>query len=132
MTGRSRQKLIRFRMTAHHRAATIRRARDLRKQPTRSERILWEALRKMRLGAKFRRQQWIGPFIVDFYAPAARLAIEVDGPVHALNAECDRERQAVLESLGVRFVRVSADAVLMNLEGVLAAIAGGLKPPFPA
>ena len=110
----------------------MRRARELRKQPTRSEHILWEALRKNRLGTKFRRQQWIGPFIVDFYAPAAKLAVEVDGPHHVLQAEYDRERQAVLESLGVRFVRVTAEAVLNELEVVLAAIVRGLKPPFPA
>jgi very-short-patch-repair endonuclease len=58
-------------------------AREFRKQPTKSEHILWGALRGKKLdGLKFRRQQPIGTFIVDFYNSAYRLVVEVDGPIH--------------------------------------------------
>jgi very-short-patch-repair endonuclease len=59
---------------------TFERARELRRQMSLPEIVLWQALRKARLGGlRFRRQHPIGPYIVDFYCPAARLAIEVDG-----------------------------------------------------
>lgn len=95
-------------------------AREFRKQSTRSEAILWDALRGKKLaGVKFRRQQPIGPFVVDFFAPAYRLILEVDGPIHANQIQADRERQNLLESLGFKFIRVSADNVENNLEQVL-------------
>ncbi len=95
-------------------------AREFRKQPTKSEAILWEALRGKKLGGvKFRRQQPIGHFIVDFFAPAFRVIVEVDGLIHADQLRADQERQSLLEVLGFRFVRVSADDVENNLALVL-------------
>ncbi|MCS7179720.1 MAG: endonuclease domain-containing protein, partial [Anaerolineae bacterium] len=65
-------------------------ARQFRKHPTRSEEMLWEALRHKNLsGIKVRRQQPIGPFVVDFYVSSHRLVIEVDGGVHATQQEAD-------------------------------------------
>src|SRR5260370_33825496 len=59
---------------------TFRRARQLRQQMSLPEVVLWQALRKARFaGLRIRRQHPIGPYILDFYCPAARLAIEVDG-----------------------------------------------------
>ena len=61
-------------------------ARDFRKEPTEGERILWGALRGKKLdGIKFRRQQPVGYFVVDFYASAFRLVVEADGPIHEQN-----------------------------------------------
>lgn len=98
-------------------------ARQFRKSPTPSEALLWQALRSKKLdGVKFRRQQPIGPFVVDFYAPAHRLIVEIDGPVHAKQQEADRARQELLEMLGLRFVRVSSVQAETNLPAVLARI----------
>ena len=87
-------------------------AREMRRTPTPSEMILWEALRRRQLGVRFRRQHPLGGrYVVDFYCVAHRLVVEVDGAVHdsAEAAERDAARQAWLERMfGVRFVRVSA------------------------
>jgi very-short-patch-repair endonuclease len=95
-------------------------ARELRKNPTPTEAILWQAIRKRQLdGRKFRRQMAIGAFVVDFYCASERLAVEVDGAIHQTQQDADRERQKLIESLGIRFVRVSADEVEQNLHAVL-------------
>jgi putative DNA methylase len=95
-------------------------ARQLRKQETQSEEILWQALRGAKLeGRKFRRQQPIGCFVVDFFCAAERLIVEVDGAVHDSQQELDRERQMLLESLGLRFLRLSAHAVETDLSTCL-------------
>lgn len=68
------------------------RAKELRREMTAAEKILWGYLRANRLdGFHFRRQQVIAGFIVDFYCHPAGLAIELDGPVHANQVEYDRE-----------------------------------------
>ena len=100
--------------------ATAERARQLRRQMTPAEQILWQALRANRLGGlHFRRQQIIGGFIVDFYCHAARLVVEVDGPIHRQQVEADQERDQILTGHGLQVQRVSNDAVLQNLPGVL-------------
>ncbi len=114
-------------------------ARRFRKAPTPSETILWQALRGRQLdGRKFRRQQPIGPFVVDFYCPSERLVVEVDGPIHdrPAHAEDDRARQRLLEQLGVRFVRVPSALVEKNLPAALQQIRGAFgqhpHPPAPS
>ncbi len=108
-------------------------ARQFRKEPTQSEAILWDALRARQLkGVKFRRQHPIGPFIVDFYAPSERLIVEVDGPIHANQQNADQDRQQILESLGLRVIRLSAQEVELDLPGALAQIKAALAPHPPA
>jgi adenine-specific DNA-methyltransferase len=108
-------------------------AREFRKEPTKSEDILWQAIRGMKLnGVRFRRQQPIGCFVVDFFAPMQRLIVEVDGSIHEQKKQADLERQALLESLELRFVRVGAEEVEGNLEAVLRKIAGAFRPHPPA
>jgi very-short-patch-repair endonuclease len=98
-------------------------ARDFRKNPTRSEALLWQALRGKRLsGIKFRRQQPIGPFVVDFYAPALRLVIEIDGAIHQQQREVDQIRQYILESLDLKVLRFSAEQVENDIASVLSSI----------
>ena len=106
-------------------------ARDLRQRATASETLLWEALRGRKLGAKFRRQQPIGPFVVDFYCSEHRLVIEVDGAVHASQQEYDEERQDLLEQCGYRVLRLAADEVEQELSGSLERIRTALTPPLP-
>ena len=94
------------------------RARELRKNQTKAEGVLWNALRhRQRLGHKFRRQHVIDQFIVDFYCAEARLVIEVDGAVHEFTGERDQARQAQLEALGLRVTRFTNDEVMSNLDG---------------
>ncbi len=109
-------------------------ARQMRKEPTRSESLLWSALRNRRLASrKFRRQHPVGRFILDFYCQEERLAVEVDGPVHETKRQADGERQQILESMGIRFLRLSAALIESDLPAALAAIEEALSPgPSPA
>lgn len=91
-------------------------AREFRKEPTQSEDILWQALRGKKLdGIKFRRQQPIGYFVVDFYNSVYRLVVEVDGLIHESQQEADASRQQILEELGLNVLRIKAELVEKNL-----------------
>jgi len=107
----------------HVRKDLIDRARGMRSEPTRTEALLWEKLRKRQLGGlKFRRQHIIHVFIADFYCPAAKLVIEIDGPVHAVQEDYDQEREACLKALGYEVVRFSNEDVKGEMEMTLACI----------
>ena len=98
-------------------------ARKLRRQMTQPERLLWFRLRGGRLaGLKFRRQQPIEPYVVDFYCHERRLVVEVDGLSHAGAREDDVRRQAFLERQGLQVMRFTNDQVLHDLDGVVEAI----------
>jgi very-short-patch-repair endonuclease len=97
---------------------------------TDAERRLWSVLRSRGIGAKFRRQVSIGPFIVDFAAIKERIVIEVDGGQHA-ESERDQGRDRELESQGFRVLRFWNTDVLRNLEGVVTVIRGALCAPSP-
>ncbi|MFE4108588.1 endonuclease domain-containing protein [Almyronema epifaneia] len=94
-------------------------ARNLRRTQTPTEKTLWHCLRRKQRGYKVRRQQPIGSFVVDFYVPQSRLVIEIDGPVHALQRDRDRERQALLEELDLVFLRFSTSEVEERLSETL-------------
>jgi very-short-patch-repair endonuclease len=101
-------------------SATLERARQLRRQMTPAETLLWQHLRANRLaGYHFRRQQIIAGFIVDFYCHAAALAVELDGDIHDRQANYDFERDQVLSARGLQILRFTNDAVLKNLLSVL-------------
>jgi very-short-patch-repair endonuclease len=107
-------------------------ARQFRKEPTVSEKILWQALRGRKLdGWKFRRQQPIGTFVVDFFCASERLIVEVDGLIHETQHELDQQRQELLESLGLRFVRVSSEQIETDLTAILAKIRTAFSPLSP-
>lgn len=98
----------------------VARAKELRRQMTEEEQILWQHLRANRLGGwHFRRQQVIAGFIVDFYCHAASLVVELDGPIHASQVEVDTERDRVLAEKGMRVLRFQNRQVHENLEDVL-------------
>jgi very-short-patch-repair endonuclease len=91
-----------------------------------AERIVWEKLRGRQVeGCKFRRQYSIGAFVIDFYAPELRLAIEIDGDSHFRDGAqaYDYERQVFLESKGTQFLRFTNQQVYEDLEVVLKMIA---------
>lgn len=99
------------------------RARALRRQATPAEAILWQQLRHRRLaGAKFRRQQPLGPFIVDFWCPEAALVIEADGAHHYPPPPQQLVRDTVLRQSGVLVLRFPNAEILNHLDRVLARI----------
>ncbi|MGD9844630.1 MAG: endonuclease domain-containing protein [Variibacter sp.] len=104
------------------------RARDLRRDLTRAERKLWYALQRGQInGFGFRRQHPVGPFVLDFYCPAARLAIELDGGQHnELTRKHDERRGRWLAAKHITVLRFWNNEVLSNLEGVLTVIASAL------
>ncbi|MGQ9751405.1 MAG: DUF559 domain-containing protein, partial [Thermoanaerobaculaceae bacterium] len=100
-------------------------ARQLRKEQTDAERLLWSLLRDRRLaGYKFRRQHPVEPYILDFYCHEAQLAVELDGGQHNEPDERarDTKRSAFLEAQGIRVLRFWNNEVFQNTEGVLEAI----------
>ncbi len=110
----------RIETTVAKRTAMVEIARELRRRSTPSEAILWDALRGRKLcGIKFRRQQPVGPFVVDFFAAAERQVVEIDGPIHDTTVEADADRQVIIEGAGYRFVRVSAEMVETQMSAVL-------------
>jgi len=106
------------------------RARQLRKNMTPGEITLWKHLKEKQMcGYDFDRQRPIDQFIVDFYCKKLMLAIEIDGSSHDSPEaqERDRERQARVESLGVRFLRFREEDVCREVEGVLRVIEGWIR-----
>ena len=88
-------------------------ARELRKEPTPAEALLWERLRRKQLiGFRFRRQHPIGRFVVDFFCAGAKLAVELDGEIHSTTVMEDVARQAEIERLGIRVIRFQNREVL--------------------
>lgn len=93
--------------------------RALRARQTVSERFLWSKLRRGGMNVKFRRQFGIGRYIIDFYAPTPKIAIEIDGPVHQNQQGYDIIRQSEIEGLGIRFLRFTDREILGNIGAVL-------------
>ena len=99
----------------------------LRNDATFAEKLLWQELKgRQLLGYKFRRQHSVGPFVLDFYCPELKLAIEVDGISHDTPEamEYDRRRQAIIEQYGIRFLRLRDELVKKNTDKALEKIAG--------
>jgi very-short-patch-repair endonuclease len=112
-------------------ANRTRRARDLRSHLTDAEQALWQRLRNRQLlGFKVRRQVPIGPYVVDFLIPEARLVIEADGGQH-LESSVDEQRTLWLEAQGWSVLRFWNNDILTNIDGVLTAIATALQKPSP-
>ncbi len=122
--------------TAKPEPATKNLARQMRKQPTDTEHLLWFELRNRQLnGFRFNRQVRIGPYICDFCCRNNKLIIELDGSQHALNEGNDARRTEWLQQSGYSVLRFWNDEVAFEraavLETILAALEGHLKPPHP-
>ena len=99
------------------------RARKLRKNSTRAESLLWSKLRAKQIaGVKFRRQQPIGNYIVDFVSFEKRIIIELDGGQHAKAKKKDSKRDKLLSENGFTVLRFWNNDIFSNLEGVLEVI----------
>jgi len=107
-------------------------AKSLRRNATNAERLLWQKLRNKQLeGYKFRRQQPIGNYIVDFVNFENLIIIELDGGQHAILKGKDRNRDAWLQSQGFHVLRFWNNDVLENIDGVLAVIRKRMISPSP-
>jgi len=98
------------------------RRRELRASQTESEKKLWLKIRNRQLrDSKFFRQYSVGTYIIDFYCPACKLAVELDGGQHNedKNIEQDLERTRYFNNLGIRVFRVWNNDMMQNLEGVI-------------
>lgn len=91
----------------------------LRMNQTPQEIILWSKLRRGSLGLKFKRQYSVGPYIIDFYCPQKKLAIEVDGSQHIENIDYDNERTAYLNVLNIKVLRFWNNEINANIDGVM-------------
>ena len=102
---------------------SLKRARRLRREMTLPEVLLWQRLRGREPGAPtFRRQHPVGPYILDFYCSAARLAVEIDGAGHDMGSQPghDERRDAWLKAQGIEVLRISAGEFLKDVdEGAL-------------
>jgi very-short-patch-repair endonuclease len=95
------------------------RAKELRREMTLIGKLLQQKIRTNKLGVRFRRQQVIQGFIVDFYCHRAGLVVEVDGDVHDLQNEEDERWEKVLSALGLRVVRFKNDEVMRDVSAVV-------------
>ncbi|MBU0671295.1 endonuclease domain-containing protein [Patescibacteria group bacterium] len=91
-------------------------AKKFRKNLTKSERIFWQELRNKKfLNLKFRRQFVVFGYILDFYCPKLKVAIEVDGKIHERQKGKDTLRQQIIERKQIKFFRITSDEIEFNL-----------------
>ena len=108
------------------------RRRTLRNDQTDAEKTLWSLIRNRRFyGMKFFRQYSAGPYILDFYCPGLKLAIELDGGQHLQDdkRQYDAARSLYLKTLGIEVMRVWNHEVLLNSEGVLSRLSERINLP---
>ena len=107
----------------------------LRSNMTSAEACLWLTLKGRGAGGmKFRRQQGIGPYILDFYCPERKLCVELDGSSHDYRYDYDEQRTAYLNGQGIRVVRFTNEQVFSCMNSVVAEIvrvANDITDPTP-
>ena len=95
-------------------------ARTLRKEQTKTEKMVWELIRNRKFkGFKFRRQHVVEGFILDFYCHELRLGIELDGLIHLRRKDYDELRQEIIESEGIKIIRLTNKEISDNKRSVL-------------
>jgi len=110
------------------------RRRELRRNQTETEKTLWAYLRNRQFyGMKFFRQYSIGPYILDFYCPTMKLAVELDGGQHnqCENKEYDAARSEYLKAQGIDVMRFWNHEVLLDMQSVLAGLTLKVTPLCP-
>lgn len=104
------------------------RRQELRKNQTEAENILWQKIRNRQINnLKFHRQYSAGPYILDFFCPQIRLAIELDGDQHKDAKEYDKERELFLRDKDIITIRFWNGEVMENMEKVLKKIYDKIK-----
>ena len=117
-------------MRIYNNASTRDKRKNLRRNQTEAEKVLWRKIRsKTFFESKFFRQYGIGEYIADFYCPEHRLVIELDGGQHYSDAgsEYDKSRENYMNSMGIKTIRFSNLDILQNIDGVLAQVEESLK-----
>ena len=107
-------------------------AKQMRKDPTKAEEILWHRLKNKQLaGLKFRRQHPIDRFIADFYCHERKLVIELDGSIHGQveQKDLDTGRTETLNEFGIKVLRFKNEEILDNIEEVINKILDTFKKP---
>src|ERR1039458_6925367 len=116
----------------HNNSGLKPRRKELRSALTPAEASLWKSLQRSKVnGQKFRRQHSVGSYILDFYCPECRLAVELDGQGHfnSVKSEYDYRRSEYLKKVNIRVLRFENRLVFENLEGVLHMIGDHLTRP---
>lgn len=103
----------------HNVKSLVNRRRELRKNSTETEDLLWQKLRGKKLGYKFRRQYSIGGYILDFYCAEKRLIIEVDGLIHEQQREYDDIRDRYFSELDYRVLRFKNSELKEDISKVM-------------
>lgn len=106
------------------------RRKNLRQKTTNSENILWNELRRKKLGYKFKRQFSVDNYVIDFYCPDFKLAIEIDGEIHKVKKAYDEYRTRTLNAYGVTEIRFYNGEVERNLINVVKFIKTKLTSPW--
>ena len=101
-------------------------AHRMRMAPSEPERVLWQALRCRQLGVQFRRQVVLQGYIVDFFAPSARLVVEVDGAQHTRQRGADNRRERALQAAGLNVLRLRAQLVRRDRQAAAQLVARAL------
>jgi very-short-patch-repair endonuclease len=110
---------------AYNKKSQTSRRRALRHSMPKAEVILWEKLSRKRMhGYKFGPQYGVDQYVIDFYCPRLKLAIEIDGDSHFVFGaeEYDKDRQEYIETFGIRFLRFTNVDVYENIDGVCLSI----------
>lgn len=117
-------------MTKHYNKKSEKeKRRTLRKEMTYCEKIMWIHLRRKQLGVRFLRQYSVDHYVIDFYSPEIKFAIELDGNVHDIpdQKEYDTHRQEYLEKFGITFCRITNDELMGNANMAFKKIEDTLK-----
>lgn len=113
-----------------NRSAEKEKRRVLRQNATKAEQLVWQRLRSRQVeNCKFRRQYSVDYYVLDFYSPELKLAIELDGESHDSDEAiaADQVRQAAIAALGIRFLRFTNQEVYAHLDGVIERIAEAVR-----
>lgn len=117
-------------MTEHFNKKEMKkRRRQLRVSMTYCEKLIWMYLRKRQMKERFLRQYSVDNYVIDFYCPKLKLAVEIDGDVHKLEDQkiYDKERQKYLEDFGLGFIRITNEELLANANKAFEKIENEIK-----
>ena len=117
-------------MTKHYnKKSEQEKRRQLRNNMTYCEKLIWMYLRKKQIGYRFLRQYSVDKYVIDFYCPELKIAVESDGDVHDLPEQKahDEDRQENLEKFGITFVRIKNEELLGNSNKAFAKIEEAIK-----
>ncbi|MEK7091285.1 MAG: endonuclease domain-containing protein [Patescibacteria group bacterium] len=107
------------------------RRKELRNSATDEEKLLWKKLQRNQLGMKFIRQYSVDGYVVDFYCPVKRLAVEIDGDQHKKNKKYDEYRNRYLSAFNIKVIRFWNQEVMNDVEEVVEKIRKTVSPsPF--